>query len=195
MTADTYNRVFTLHGAIMVFLVIIPGIPAALGNFVLPLLLGAKDVAFPRLNLDELLHLRGRRAAGSDARSYWAASIPAGRSTLRTRTTTGGGVTMMVLGAFILGLLLDLHRPELHRHDPQAARARHDLVPAAALRLGHLRHRAHPGARDAGARHHAAAADRRARVPHRHLRSHDSAATRCCSSTSSGSTRTRPCTS
>ena len=49
--ADTYNQFFTLHGAIMIFLFIIPGIPAALGNFVLPLMLGAKDVAFPRLNL------------------------------------------------------------------------------------------------------------------------------------------------
>src|SRR5258708_6252398 len=51
MSAETYNRVFTLHGAIMVFLFIIPSVPAALGNFVLPLMLGAKDVAFPRLNL------------------------------------------------------------------------------------------------------------------------------------------------
>ena len=51
MDAETYNRVFTLHGAIMVFLFIIPSVPAALGNFVLPLMLGAKDVAFPRLNL------------------------------------------------------------------------------------------------------------------------------------------------
>lgn len=51
MTADQYNRAFTLHGAIMVFLVIIPSVPAALGNFVLPIMLGAKDVAFPRLNL------------------------------------------------------------------------------------------------------------------------------------------------
>ena len=49
--ADTYNQLFTLHGTIMIFLFIIPGIPAALGNFVLPLMLGAKDVAFPRLNL------------------------------------------------------------------------------------------------------------------------------------------------
>ena len=48
---DTYNQVFTLHGAVMVFLFIIPGIPAALGNFILPIHLGAKDVAFPRLNL------------------------------------------------------------------------------------------------------------------------------------------------
>ncbi len=46
-----YNRIFTLHGAIMVFMVIVPGIPSALGNFLLPIMLGAKDVAFPRLNL------------------------------------------------------------------------------------------------------------------------------------------------
>jgi cytochrome c oxidase subunit 1 len=50
-TPDQYNQFFTLHGAVMVFLVIIPGIPAALGNFVLPIQLGAPDVAFPRLNL------------------------------------------------------------------------------------------------------------------------------------------------
>lgn len=46
-----YNRVFTLHGLIMVFLVIVPSIPASLGNFFLPLMIGAKDVAFPKLNL------------------------------------------------------------------------------------------------------------------------------------------------
>ena len=51
LTPDWYNRMFTLHGAIMVFSFIIPGIPAALGNFVLPMMLGAKDVAFPKLNL------------------------------------------------------------------------------------------------------------------------------------------------
>ncbi len=48
---DWYNKFFTLHGAVMVFLVIIPGIPAALGNMVLPVQLGAPDVAFPKLNL------------------------------------------------------------------------------------------------------------------------------------------------
>ena len=48
---DTYNSFFTLHGAVMVFLVIIPGIPAALGNIILPIQLGAPDVAFPKLNL------------------------------------------------------------------------------------------------------------------------------------------------
>ncbi len=48
---DAYNKLFTLHGAVMIFLFIIPGIPAALGNFVVPLQLGAKDLAFPRVNL------------------------------------------------------------------------------------------------------------------------------------------------
>ena len=51
MNSALYNQVMTYHGAIMVFMVIIPGIPAFLGNFVLPLQIGAKDVAFPRINL------------------------------------------------------------------------------------------------------------------------------------------------
>ncbi len=51
MSADTYNQVMTLHGVMMVFMVVIPGIPAIFGNFFLPLQIGAKDVAFPRLNL------------------------------------------------------------------------------------------------------------------------------------------------
>jgi cytochrome c oxidase subunit I len=48
---DTYNQALTYHGAIMVFMVIVPGIPAIFGNFFLPLQIGAKDVAFPKLNL------------------------------------------------------------------------------------------------------------------------------------------------
>ena len=51
ISADQYNQLFTLHGAMMVFFVLVPSIPAALGNFILPMQLGAKDVAFPRLNL------------------------------------------------------------------------------------------------------------------------------------------------
>jgi cytochrome c oxidase subunit I len=51
VTSAQYTRLMTYHGAIMVFLVIIPGIPAFLGNFFLPMQIGAKDVAFPRLNL------------------------------------------------------------------------------------------------------------------------------------------------
>jgi len=49
--ASTYNKVFTAHGVIMVFLFLIPAIPATLGNFLIPLMIGAKDLAFPRINL------------------------------------------------------------------------------------------------------------------------------------------------
>src|SRR6266576_4452687 len=51
LSADVYNRMFTMHGITMVFFVLIPAVPAVLGNFVLPLMIGAKDVAFPKLNL------------------------------------------------------------------------------------------------------------------------------------------------
>ena len=102
MDAETYNRVFTLHGIIMIFLVIIPAIPAALGNFALPLLLGARDVAFPRLNLLSLyLYWTGALMAlgtlfmgGVD--TGWTFYTP-------YSTTTGGGVTLVVLAAFVLG--------------------------------------------------------------------------------------------
>jgi cytochrome c oxidase subunit 1 len=49
--ADTYNKLFTMHGVVMVWFFLIPSIPAVLGNFLLPLMLGARDLAFPRLNL------------------------------------------------------------------------------------------------------------------------------------------------
>jgi cytochrome c oxidase subunit I len=51
LTDENYNKVFTMHGVMMVFFVLIPITPAILGNFLLPLMLGAKDVAFPKLNL------------------------------------------------------------------------------------------------------------------------------------------------
>ncbi|MCH8567583.1 MAG: cytochrome c oxidase subunit I [Balneolales bacterium] len=102
MTAEQYNRVFTLHGAIMVFLFIIPSIPAALGNFLLPIMLGAKDVAFPRLNLA----------------SFWIYSIGAlftlaslAVNPIDTGWTfytpysvqTGSAVILMTFGVFIMG--------------------------------------------------------------------------------------------
>jgi cytochrome c oxidase subunit I len=51
MTSDVYNRMFTAHGVIMVFFFLIPSIPATLGNFLVPLMIGAKDLAFPKINL------------------------------------------------------------------------------------------------------------------------------------------------
>src|SRR4051794_216048 len=49
--ADTYNKLFTLHGVMMVFFFMIPSIPATLGNFLVPMMIGARDMAFPKLNL------------------------------------------------------------------------------------------------------------------------------------------------
>ena len=51
VSSETYNKLFTMHGVIMVFFFLIPAIPAVLGNFLIPLMIGAKDLAFPRLNL------------------------------------------------------------------------------------------------------------------------------------------------
>jgi len=50
-SSETYNKFFTLHGVIMIFLFLIPSIPATMGNFLIPMMIGAKDLAFPRLNL------------------------------------------------------------------------------------------------------------------------------------------------
>src|SRR5512140_2591399 len=49
--ADTYNKLFSMHGQVMVFFFLIPSIPAVLGNFLVPMMIGAKDLAFPRINL------------------------------------------------------------------------------------------------------------------------------------------------
>ncbi|MFN7021172.1 MAG: cbb3-type cytochrome c oxidase subunit I [Phycisphaerales bacterium] len=102
---NLYNRAMTLHGLIMVFLVIVPSVPASLGNFLLPLMLGAKDVAFPRLNLASwYVYLLGSILAivvvlwgGVD--TGWTFYTP-------YSTTTDAEhhrVTLMVLAAFILG--------------------------------------------------------------------------------------------
>src|SRR5208283_2092814 len=51
VSSDTYNKLFTMHGISMIFFFLIPSVPAVLGNFLIPLMVGAKDLAFPRLNL------------------------------------------------------------------------------------------------------------------------------------------------
>jgi cytochrome c oxidase subunit 1 len=97
-----YNRAFTLHGAIMIFLFVIPAIPSALGNFVLPLQLGAKDVAFPRLNLfsyhlfffGTLFFVLTLILGGID--TGWTFYAP-------YSVETGTAVTTAVTGAFLLG--------------------------------------------------------------------------------------------
>ena len=101
-TGSTYNRLFTLHGAIMVFLVLVPSIPASLGNFLLPLMLGAKDVAFPRLNLLSF-HIYILGAAflvftllAGGVETGWTFYTP-------YSSTTDSAVVSALMGAFILG--------------------------------------------------------------------------------------------
>jgi cytochrome c oxidase subunit 1 len=100
---NVYNQVFTLHGAVMIFLFIIPSIPAAFGNFVLPIMLGAKDVAFPRLNLASwYLYVGG-------ALFFIAAIVAGGVDTGWTLYTpysskfSMGGLIPVTFGAFLLG--------------------------------------------------------------------------------------------
>ncbi len=101
-TGAAYNQVMTLHGAIMVFLVIIPGIPAFLGNFILPLHLGAKDVAFPRLNLFSWYCLIAGACIILVSLLYngvdtgWTFYTP-------YSIETANGTTWVVLGAFVVG--------------------------------------------------------------------------------------------
>jgi cytochrome c oxidase subunit 1 len=102
MSANTYNIMFTLHGAIMIFLFIIPGTPGSLGNFVLPMMIGAKDVAFPRLNLASyymwltgaIFSLLAIVMGGVD--TGWTFYTP-------YSTSTGTAVVPVVVGIFIIG--------------------------------------------------------------------------------------------
>jgi cytochrome c oxidase subunit 1 len=102
VTAEMYNRFFTLHGVVMVFLFIIPSVPGSLANFVLPLMLGAKDVAFPRLNLASFyLWVIG---AVMGVVSMIVGAVDTGWTFYTPySTTTEGTVTLMTGAAFILG--------------------------------------------------------------------------------------------
>jgi cytochrome c oxidase subunit 1 len=101
---DAYNALFTLHGVIMIFLFIIPGIPAMFGNFFLPILIGAEDVAFPRLNLlswwvymaGACLAVTALFTGGGPPDTGWTFYVP---YSLRT----GTNVTLAVFAAFVLG--------------------------------------------------------------------------------------------
>ncbi|RJQ42507.1 MAG: cytochrome c oxidase subunit I [Nitrospiraceae bacterium] len=105
MTAPVYNAVFTVHGVIMIFLFIIPGIPAGLGNFFLPLQIGAQDVAFPRINLmswwfymsGAMVILISLFTGGGAPDTGWTFYVP-------YSLKTGTNVTLAVFGVFLLGI-------------------------------------------------------------------------------------------
>jgi cytochrome c oxidase subunit 1 len=103
MSATTYNRFFTHHGVIMVWMFMIPSIPGIFGNFVLPIMLGAKDVAFPRINLASVyvyalgaaISLWAMAAGGVD--TGWTFYVP-------YSTSSPTAVAPLGLGIFILGV-------------------------------------------------------------------------------------------
>ncbi len=104
LSPQTYNAVFTLHGVIMIFLVVIPSIPASFGNIIMPMQIGANDVSFPRLNnFSWWLYVIGAVTAlvsiftGSGAPDTgWTFYVP-----FSSRTTTN--VSIAVVAVFILG--------------------------------------------------------------------------------------------
>jgi cytochrome c oxidase subunit 1 len=104
-SAQTYNAVFTLHGVIMIFFFIIPGIPASLGNFIMPLQLGAPDVAFPKINiLSWWLFMIGAALAvlslfigGGAPDTGWTFYIP-------YSVRTGTNISLAVFGVFLIGM-------------------------------------------------------------------------------------------
>ena len=104
MKPQTYNGIFTVHGVIMIFMVVIPGLSAVFGNFFLPILIGAKDVAFPKLNLfswwififGSILAVASQFLKAGPPDTGWTFYAP-------YSTSTGTSVIIAVTAAFILG--------------------------------------------------------------------------------------------
>jgi cytochrome c oxidase subunit 1 len=105
VSAQGYNALFTLHGVIMIFLFIIPGIPSAFGNFFLPIHIGARDVAFPRLNLlswycymaGAVLALCAMFTGGGPPDTGWTFYAP-------YSLQTGTNVPLAIFAAFVIGI-------------------------------------------------------------------------------------------
>jgi len=102
MSADAYNQTFTLHAVLMIFAFIIPAVPAVMGNFVLPLQLGAKDVAFPKLNLASFyIYLIGVAVAMS---ALIVGRVDGGWTFYTPYSTSiGNGILFVSAGVFIMG--------------------------------------------------------------------------------------------
>ena len=103
MASDTYNKVFTMHGIVMIFFFLVPSVPATLGNFLIPIMIGARDLAFPKINLlSWYLYMAGGCLAlyamitgGVD--TGWTFTTPLSTHYVNTNVVTTG------LAAFIAG--------------------------------------------------------------------------------------------
>ena len=102
-TAETYNKLFTMHGLIMIFFFLIPAVPAVLGNFLVPLMIGARDLAFPRINL--LSYYIYAAGGAFTMYSVVAGGVDTGWTfyTPYSSTYSNTHVTAMVIGIFITG--------------------------------------------------------------------------------------------
>ena len=195
LESGTYNKVFTQHGILMIFFFLIPSIPAILGNFLIPIMIGAKDLALPRINLLSLyiywigggLTLLALMQGGVD--TGWTFYTP--YSTTFSNTLCDGGRPRH----FYQRIFVDPYGPEFYRHDPHDACSGNDLVPLAAVRLGPLRDELGDGARNAGRCDHCLAARDWSVLAMSAFLIRRSAATRSCSSICSGSIRIRRFTS
>jgi cytochrome c oxidase subunit 1 len=115
-----YNEFFTLHGVIMIFLFVIPGLPAVFGNFFLPIMIGAKDVAFPRLNLlswwlyvtGGILIIASILMPGGPADTGWTFYIPYSVRTTTNVIITGSAALLLGFSSILTGLnfITTIHR-------------------------------------------------------------------------------------
>lgn len=117
---QTYNEFFTLHGVIMIFLFVIPGLPAVFGNFFLPIMIGARDVAFPRLNLlswwlyvtGGILIITSIIMPGGPADTGWTFYIPYSVRTTTNVIITGSAAFLLGFSSILTGLnfITTIHR-------------------------------------------------------------------------------------
>ena len=148
---ETYNKLFTMHGVMMVFFFLIPSIPATLGNFLIPIMIGAKDLAFPKLNLASwyiyvlggLFTLYALIAGGVD--TGWTFYTPFSTVSSTTSVIPDG------LRHLHHGILLNPHGHQFHRDDPHHASSGYDVVPDAIVPLVDVCDQHDLRARDAGA--------------------------------------------
>ena len=208
---ENYTMLVTMHATVMIFFVIIPMLAGAFGNFLIPLMIGAEDMAVPTLNMLSYWFMwPAFIAMGMSFFVEGGAAQGAGPPTRRSRCSSKRRREAIAANALadradVGRHLVDDGIGQLHDHDHPDARSRHDDVSAADDNLGHVHHRHLAGLRAAcahGRRLYAtvgpvagtgfflpegAMANNSAMAP--------AAGSRCCGSICFGSTATRPCTS
>ena len=119
MATDTYNKVFSMHGIIMIFLFLVPSVPATIGNFLIPLMVGARDLAFPKINLlswylymgGGLFVLAAMVLGGVD--TGWTFTTPLSTHYLNTHVVTAAmGIFLAGFSSIFTGLnfIVTIHR-------------------------------------------------------------------------------------